>query len=227
MTAISAEQANDIEVPRWVPPELQRSYREIAADRGEEEAAAWARAEKSGEAKPVDRPGSVAVDRDETFAWTEERIDRLRRMVADGMTRPAIAEALGTTKNSVTGKIDRLGLRSNLAKVDRGPASEATRPKVARAQPSAPAIAPRPAAKPSVPVPIQPVVQRLVVPASPVRRVLIEELTDKTCRWPFGDRPPFEYCGAPTEDPGDPKRVYCREHSRLAGQPAIGRRPRG
>ena len=41
--------ADEIDIPTWVPPEFRSSYRKVAAERGEEEAAAWARRMKNGE----------------------------------------------------------------------------------------------------------------------------------------------------------------------------------
>ena len=40
---------DEIEIPTWVPPEFRSGYRKVAAERGEEEAAAWARRMKNGE----------------------------------------------------------------------------------------------------------------------------------------------------------------------------------
>lgn len=42
------------------------------------------------------------------FKWTPETIDALRKLHAEGKTYTEIANALGTSKNSVSGKIDRL-----------------------------------------------------------------------------------------------------------------------
>jgi|TARA_R110001583_G_scaffold182361_1_gene340152 hypothetical protein len=43
------------------------------------------------------------------FEWTQENIDKLEIMWAAGCTAMTIAEALGTTKNSIIGKKTRLG----------------------------------------------------------------------------------------------------------------------
>ncbi|RZF64484.1 GcrA cell cycle regulator [Sphingomonas populi] len=47
------------------------------------------------------------------MAWTDERIDTLRKMWEDGQTASQIAEALGqVSRNAVIGKAHRLGLQS-------------------------------------------------------------------------------------------------------------------
>lgn len=43
--------------------------------------------------------------------WTEAEIDRLRELVSQGLTRTQAANELGRSRNSVCGKIDRLGLK--------------------------------------------------------------------------------------------------------------------
>lgn len=44
------------------------------------------------------------------MSWTDDRIDILRRMWAEGSASGDIARAIGKTRNAVMGKIDRLGL---------------------------------------------------------------------------------------------------------------------
>lgn len=51
------------------------------------------------------------MPRPEKFPWTPEQIDRAKALAADGATGSEIAEALGTSRNAVIGKLHRLGLR--------------------------------------------------------------------------------------------------------------------
>ena len=45
------------------------------------------------------------------MSWTEERIERLKKMWADGATASQIADELGgVSRNAVIGKAHRLGL---------------------------------------------------------------------------------------------------------------------
>ena len=47
------------------------------------------------------------------MAWTDERIDHLKKMWEKGLTASQIAEELGgVSRNAVIGKAHRLGLKS-------------------------------------------------------------------------------------------------------------------
>lgn len=75
------------------------------------------------------------------MSWTEERIERLKKMWTDGATASQIADELGgVSRNAVIGKAHRLGLEQRPSPVKAGEEKEAKRP--------APAVA---AAKPVVP----------------------------------------------------------------------------
>jgi len=79
------------------------------------------------------------------MSWTDERVETLKKMWAEGQSASQIAKELGgVTRNAVIGKVHRLGLSNRVG----GSAAEADEPEVA-AQP-APAVPPRPepAAKP-------------------------------------------------------------------------------
>ncbi|MEO1167402.1 MAG: GcrA family cell cycle regulator [Pseudomonadota bacterium] len=96
------------------------------------------------------------------MAWTDERIDELKKMWEKGMTASQIAENLGgVSRNAVIGKAHRLGLKSRpspvkaKSKAKKKPAAKkaapkakaATKPKAAPA-PKAPAPAAKPADTP-------------------------------------------------------------------------------
>ena len=44
--------------------------------------------------------------------WTPEKVEELKRRLADGQTMSEIAQAIGATRNAVIGKASRLGLSS-------------------------------------------------------------------------------------------------------------------
>ena len=44
------------------------------------------------------------------------------------------------------------------------------------------------------------------------RNISIYELTEQTCKWPYGNDAPFTFCGCPTLE-GD---SYCHEHTMLS-----------
>jgi GcrA cell cycle regulator len=169
---------------------------------------------------------------DATNAWTEERVERLKKLWSDGLSASQIAADLagGVTRNAVIGKVHRLGLSG------RGKPSGAGTPRPRKAAPRAPsapttfdqlrrrsatALAPARAPLPEAEVAYQPLpVEEVVIPMS--ERVTIMELRDSMCRWPLGDpsTAEFRFCGARAGTAGP----YCGYHAQLAYQPAVDRR---
>ncbi len=155
--------------------------------------------------------------------WTDERVELLKKLWADGLSASQIAAELGgITRNAVIGKVHRLGL-SGRAKT---PSSAAPRQRKARA-PSMLRVA-RPALRGNTalahayeyePEP-EPELVDNIIPMGQRRTIL--ELTESTCRWPIGDpgSAEFFFCGGNTQ-PGLP---YCGYHSRVAYQPVADRR---
>ncbi|WP_343346603.1 GcrA family cell cycle regulator [Sphingomicrobium sp. XHP0239] len=86
------------------------------------------------------------------MSWTDERIDRLKAMWAEGKTASQIAEDLGgVSRNAVIGKAHRLGLESRPSPVKAGEKKKAApRKKAAAKKPAASKAAPKKAA-PAVP----------------------------------------------------------------------------
>ena len=81
------------------------------------------------------------------MSWTDERIDRLKAMWAEGSTASQIAEDLGgVSRNAVIGKAHRLGLESRPSPVKAGE-EKAKKAKPAPAPTPATPPAPKPAAK--------------------------------------------------------------------------------
>ncbi|MCE8442394.1 GcrA family cell cycle regulator, partial [Rhodovulum sulfidophilum] len=76
------------------------------------------------------------------MSWTDERVETLKRMWAEGQSASQIAKELGgVTRNAVIGKVHRLGL-SNRA------GAAPARPAPAAASGAAPAAKEKPAPKP-------------------------------------------------------------------------------
>ena len=104
------------------------------------------------------------------MSWTEERIERLKKMWHDGATASQIADELGgVSRNAVIGKAHRLGLEQRPSPVKAGEEKEAKKPaptgatsKAATAKPEAPRTTPGAAASTSA-APAQ------AVPAAPHR----------------------------------------------------------
>ncbi len=86
-----------------------------------------------------------------------------------------------------------------------------------------PVVVPPTASSPTPPERTQ--VEQIVVATAPDRGTIgILELTEQTCRWPFGDptKAGFHFCGAHSPV-GD---VYCADHAKVAFQPVEARRRR-
>ena len=96
------------------------------------------------------------------MSWTDERVELLKKMWAEGKSASQIAKELGSvTRNAVIGKVHRLGLssRTSDSASDPEPAASAPAPDAAPAstlEPAARAPAPQPepapAAEPAAPV---------------------------------------------------------------------------
>jgi GcrA cell cycle regulator len=167
------------------------------------------------------------------MSWTDERIETLKKLWADGLSASQIANELGgVTRNAVIGKVHRLGL-SGRAK---SPTAQTPRPRKAVPAPAMrPTASSGSASRPIVtgivqgatalkidtspmtnalPITME-AIEDVVVPMS--RRVSIMELREGVCRWPIGDpmQPDFVYCGA---DCGI-GTVYCGFHSKVAYTP--------
>jgi GcrA cell cycle regulator len=87
------------------------------------------------------------------MSWTEERIERLKKMWADGATASQIADELGgVSRNAVIGKAHRLGLEQRPSPVKPGDEKEvkkpapsvAAAPTKASSKPETPKAAPSP-----------------------------------------------------------------------------------
>jgi GcrA cell cycle regulator len=168
------------------------------------------------------------------MAWTEERIDRLKKMWTQGSTASEIAEKLGgISRNAVIGKAHRLGLEARPSPVkpgeDKAPAKKAA-PK-AQAEPApkpAPAAEkPQPSRGPTHRQPQRPQEmqyrsigpggfirqgpgdQQAPIPPAPPRRLIpakpSPEVADKTGLLELNDR----ICKWPMGHPGEPDFHFC------------------
>jgi GcrA cell cycle regulator len=158
--------------------------------------------------------------------WTDDRVELLKKLWSDGLSASQIAGELGgISRNSVIGKVHRLGL-SGRAK---SPSSSVPRQRKPRAHGHMMRIA-RPGIRGNTALATmraydaelesEPALIENIIPLG--QRCSILELTDSKCRWPIGDpsSTDFFFCGGkPIE--GLP---YCGYHSRIAYQPAADRR---
>ena len=184
---------------------------------------------------------SAALPGSEKMPWTDDRVETLKRLWAEGLSASQIAGKLGmgVTRNAVIGKVHRLNLagrataprvqsqRTTARKSPRDNMSTSPRGHTAPSMPTAGATALKPTAQlhynpRQAPLP-EPKPLRLVdLPKD--GRITILHLSDKTCKWPIGDpnHEDFCFCGHGPRD-GSP---YCEYHARMAYQPAQERRAR-
>ena len=99
------------------------------------------------------------------MSWTEERIERLKKMWHDGSTASQIADELGgVSRNAVIGKAHRLGLEQRPSPVKPGEEVSKKPAAAASAPAPAPAAKPAPAPEPEADEPIA----RSVTSPSPI-----------------------------------------------------------
>ena len=160
------------------------------------------------------------------MGWTDERVELLKKLWAEGLSASQIAGRLGgVTRNAVIGKVHRLGLSG------RATSSRSSAPRPRRTQSPRQHRTPsltfgtrgNVALKPSYETEYDPApapVEELVIPLH--ERASILTLKESMCRWPIGDpsEEDFHFCGR--------KKVgstpYCEHHARMAYQPAQARR---
>ena len=162
--------------------------------------------------------------------WTEERVELLKKLWADGLSASQIAAQLGgVSRNAVIGKVHRLKLSG------RGRATSSA-PRAKKAASGGGRSAPRSGRTITASIgatalqaqyDVEPVARQVMRPIEdivvPISRNLdLVQLTEHTCKWPNGDpmSENFSFCGNDSGDSGP----YCTYHSRLAYQPASERR---
>src|SRR3954454_13736556 len=187
-----------------------------------------------GVSQSLPRPGSgfcpklpAATNAEELFmSWTDERVEMLKKLWADGLSASQIAAELGgITRNAVIGKVHRLGL-SGRAK---SPSSAAPRPRKARPHQhmmrvSRPAVRGNTALAHAYDLDAQaePELVDNVVPMG--QPLTLPELTEGTLPWPIGEpgQADFFFWSRRTIT----SLPYCAFHSRVAYQPPNMRRDR-
>lgn len=162
------------------------------------------------------------------MAWTDERVELLKKLWGEGLSASQIASRLGSvTRNAVIGKVHRLGLsgRATTSRLK----SHRPRARIANAKRATPINKSRFAqiGNPALRALYQPDAEPYVPPAEELdiplaERKTIQTLVECSCRWPIGDPqlPDFHFCGK-TKVPGLP---YCEFHARRAFQPPQARR---
>ncbi|MBV44273.1 MAG: GcrA cell cycle regulator [Rhodobiaceae bacterium] len=150
------------------------------------------------------------------MAWTEDRVEVLKRLWSDGLSASQIARELGdVTRNAVIGKVHRLGLAGR---------ASPTRPKsrLRHRDPTeySSSYSSDPGSR------IGDGIEPLVLPEPAVSEngdpINILTLNEKVCKWPIGEPgdKDFRFCGRKKSGGSS----YCAEHTQLAYQPLDVRR---
>jgi GcrA cell cycle regulator len=158
--------------------------------------------------------------------WTDDRVELLKKLWSDGLSASQIAAELGgISRNSVIGKVHRLGL-SGRAK---SPPASVPRQRKARSHGTLMRIGRAGVRGNTALAALQCYEQELepepalvenIIPIG--QRCTILDLTESKCHWPIGDpsSSDFFFCGGKAIE-GLP---YCGYHSRVAYQPVADRR---
>ncbi|WP_432346673.1 GcrA family cell cycle regulator [Shinella yambaruensis] len=171
--------------------------------------------------------------------WTDERVEKLKKLWSEGLSASQIAAQLGgVSRNAVIGKVHRLNLPgrakaggTQAAARPKRPAPATPRPSNFTARPVTTRAVARPAGNtiPKEEIDFETQAEQLPVPANgnnvvvPMsRRLELTQLTERTCKWPIGDplNDDFHFCGNESPD----NSPYCTYHQRLAYQPSAERR---
>lgn len=171
------------------------------------------------------------------MSWTDERVEMLKNLWAEGLSASQIAAQLGgVSRNAVIGKVHRLKLSSRgratssqprQKKTIRTGGSGRTTGRGGSAGRTVTAVIGATALQQqfSVDAVADPVIKPaadVVVPIS--KKLSLIELNEKTCKWPIGDplTEDFHFCGNDSGESGP----YCTYHASLAFQPPADRRRR-
>ena len=173
--------------------------------------------------------------------WTDERVELLKKLWAEGLSASQIAAQLGNvSRNAVIGKVHRLKLSSR----GRATAAPAAKKKMVATTATVQRSV-TPAARPAATQPpriltatsganalqmqfdAEPVTHQQLRPTSDVvvpisRRLHLVDLSERTCKWPNGDplSEDFSFCGNDAKDASP----YCGYHAKVAFQPVGERR---
>ena len=184
------------------------------------------------------------------MAWTDERVDVLKKLWVEGKSASFIAKKLGgVTRNAVIGKVHRLGLSNRTStSLDKSKAKEKLPKKEKQAikqeknsvekKVDLAKTLTKPIPRPKLiitagqPLPPQPSANEISPEAlatvkeveKTAKKLTVMELTERTCKWPVGDpaTEDFWFCGLPAQA-GKP---YCEAHVGVAFQPMSTRRER-
>jgi GcrA cell cycle regulator len=159
------------------------------------------------------------------MSWTDERVALLKKLWQDGLSASQIAGELGSvTRNAVIGKVHRLGMSgrgqpTSTIKRQRRAAAPTSSMRRLRSTTTIGGLALQTEYEVVEQTQYR---QRRDVVVPIAKRLSIEKLTERTCKWPIGDpgHDDFHFCGHDSLD-GVP---YCEYHAGVAYQSPEPRR---
>lgn len=162
------------------------------------------------------------------MAWTDEMVDQLRAMWKEGLTTGEIGKRLGVSKNSIVGKVHRLGLSGRPSPIKKKedseveteisakPAKEAAKEKTVKEknEPKPVKIEKNAAKEPAAQPKTETKSEVQTVPHHHNGKTGLTDLDNHTCRWPLGDPKDenFHFCGKKVRI----GQTYCDEHANIA-----------
>lgn len=161
------------------------------------------------------------------MVWTDEMVDELKNLWQKGMTTSEIAKLLGVSKNSVVGKVHRIGLSSRPSpiKTKSDETEEISAPStkkkckktVSPAEVEAPDEKKDDNSDSTVDIKDKHTLSDNCAAKASNSSSSITKLTDldsHTCRWPIGDPKDenFHFCGNKVKT----GQTYCEEHAAIA-----------
>ena len=165
------------------------------------------------------------------MAWTDEMVEDLKRMWKEGLTTGEIGKRMNVSKNTIVGKVQRLGLSGRPSPIKKKdgdgkqpvkntPAPETKKkPEAPKAQPQIPVSAPLHKSAPEKHTVFEPKFMPKAVSKEhssdkTKHNLSLTELDNHTCRWPLGDPKDdnFRFCGKKVRI----GQTYCDEHAAIA-----------
>ncbi|HEX7389126.1 MAG TPA: GcrA family cell cycle regulator [Acidiphilium sp.] len=149
--------------------------------------------------------------------WTDETIDRLKGLWAEGLSTAEIGRRLNISKNAVVGKAHRLDLPARPSPIRREVGGMRPRSPAPRrvSGPTLPALASLSvSAQTATPSPVRPVMPSVARPSLVGSGVSRTAPRTPACCWPIGEpgTSSFRFCGEPSLG-GKP---YCGAHAEIA-----------
>jgi len=155
--------------------------------------------------------------------WTDETIERLRALWAEGLSTAEIGRRMGISKNAVVGKAHRLNLPARPSPIRRDGSGAAPRTPAPRrvTGPTLPPLAttaaaalPELSSPPPLPKPVVREPAQSAPKPAPLRPMAPRIGRSVACCWPIGEpgTSSFRFCDAEATQ-GKP---YCAEHAAIA-----------